>query len=103
MKGLTYIPNPTFEADYLASEEALAFVGSLAAAAVPVSKALAPKPQEFLTDSIEADAGFEDDVATGRLLAKDFKAHWHENGTEHHKATPFLRPAVETITGSKVQ
>jgi len=99
---MKYIPNPSFDTDYYGSDEALNFVGSLAAAAVPISKGLAPKRLGNLADSIESEAGIVDGVATGRLNAFDFKAHWKENGTATQAPEPFLRPAVETVTGVPV-
>jgi hypothetical protein len=97
-----YLPNPSFESDYLASDEALELVSGLAEDGVPIAKALAPKRDGFIEDGIEAEAGFVDGVATGRINSKDFKSHWHENGTKRHGPTPFLRPAAEQVTGSPV-
>jgi hypothetical protein len=97
-----YLPNGDFEAEWLASDDALELVLNIADAAVPVAQALAPKREEHLANSIEATAGFVDGVATGRLLAKDFKAHWWENGTSRHAAQPYLRPAMEQVTGSPI-
>lgn len=97
-----YLPNPNFEAEYLASDEALAFVDGIAKDAAPRAQAYAPKRTENLAESIEAEAGFVDGVATGRVVAKDFKAGWWEFGHEG-RSQPFLRPAMEETTGSPVK
>lgn len=97
-----YIPNPSFASDFLASDEALELVERLAQDAQPIAYDLAPKRLENLADSITVVAGLEDGVATGRLLAADFKAHWYEFGTERHPAEPYLRPAIEAVVGPVV-
>lgn len=98
-----YIPNPGFEEEYLASDEALEFVLGLAERGVAIAKDLAPVRDGFIKDDIEAEAGMVDGVATGRINSKDFKSHWHEFGTRHHGPTPFLRPAAEQVTGAPVR
>lgn len=98
-----YVPNPTFEAEYLASEDALELVAGIAETAAPIAEAAAPKRLEHLADSIEADAGFVEGVATGRVNAHDFKAHWYEFGTRRQSPEPFLRPAMEATTGTPVK
>lgn len=99
---MTYIPNPDFEGEYLASDEALELVQGVAGEGVPIAQSLAPKREEHLADSIEAEAGFVDGVATGRINAGDFKAGWWEFGHEGREQ-PFLRPAMETVTGKPVK
>lgn len=100
---LNYLPNPDFEADYLKSDEALALVLDVAETAAPLAASLAPKDQEYLADSIKPEAGFVDDVATGRVNAHDFKAAWKEFGTRREAAQPYLRPAMEATTGTPVK
>lgn len=98
-----YIPNPGFEEAYLESTEALELVLELAEAGAAIAKDLAPEREGFIKDDIEANAGVVDGVATGRINSRDFKSHWHEFGTRHHGATPFLRPAAEQVTGGAVR
>jgi len=102
-RGFTYIPNPGFEEEFLKSDQAVDLVLALAEAGADIAKDIAPERDGFIKDSIEADAGVVDGVATGRINSHDFKSHWHEFGTRHHGATPFLRPAAETVTGSSVR
>lgn len=100
---MTYIPNPNFEEEFLASDQMLKAMGEIVGPAAEIAEALAPKSQEFLADGIEAETGFVDKVATGRLNSHDFKSHWHEFGTRHHPATPFVRPAMEQVTGKPLK
>lgn len=102
-RAFTYIPNPGFEEEWLASEDALEFVGALADEGAAIAKDLAPEREGFIKDDIEGEAGIVDGVATGRINSKDFKSHWHEFGTRHHGPTPFLRPAAEQVTGAPVR
>lgn len=102
-RGFTYIPNPGFAEDWLKSSDALEFVLTLAEAGADIAHDLAPERDGFIKDGIEATAGVIDGVATGRINSHDFKSHWHEFGTSHHEATPFLRPAAESVTGSPVK
>ena len=97
---LTFIPNPDFADDYHESDEGLDLALEVAELAAPVAAELAPKRLEHLADSIEASADFVDGVATGRVNAFDFKAHWKEFGTATQAAEPFLRPAMEATTGT---
>lgn len=99
---MTYLPNPNFEEEWLKSDEALELVDGIAREAAPIAQSLAPKREEFLADSIEAEAGILDGVATGRVNAKDFKAGWWEFGHEG-RDQPYLRPAMETVTGRPVK
>ena len=100
---MTYLPNPDFEAEYLRSDQALEMVAGIAEAAAPIAESMAPKDQEFLADSIKAEAGLVDGVATGRVNAHDFKAAWKEFGTRRENPQPYLRPAMETVTGQPVK
>lgn len=100
---MTYLPNPDFEDEYRASSEALELVGEVAEAIAEVAADIAPEDQGYLSDGIEAVAGMVDNVATGRVNSTDFKGHWHEFGTRHHEATPYLRPAAEKVTGGPVK
>lgn len=102
MTARGYIPNPSFEEDFLQSDEALELVDRIAREAQPLAVAQAPKDQEYLADSIEAESGFVDGVATGRLNAHDFKAAWKEFGTTREQPQPYLRPAMEAVTGKPV-
>ena len=97
-----YIPNPDFETEWVRSQDALELVDGIARKAAPLAVELAPKREEFLANSIEAQAGLVDGVATGRVVASDFKAGWWEFGHEG-RDHPFLRPAVEAVTGVPVQ
>lgn len=97
-----YKPNPDFASDFNKSEEALALVGELANTAADLAKADARRRTGNLADSIEAVAGLVDGVATGRVNANDFKAHWWEFGTRRHPADPYLRPAATAVTGRPV-
>ena len=100
---MKYLPNGDFEREFLASEEAVAVVLPVAEAIADVAADRVRKRTEALADSIEAIAGVEDGVATGRVNANDFKAHWWEYGTSRHPADPYLRPAAEAITGNPVR
>lgn len=99
---MTYVPNGDFEADWLASKDALALVEGIASEAAPIAQSLAPKRESHLADSIEAEAGLVDGVATGRVNAGDFKAGWWEFGHEG-RDQPFLRPSMEAVTGRPVK
>lgn len=103
MRGLTYIPNPGFEEEWLESADAVEFVLGLADKGADVAKSLAPERGGFIKDGIEPTAGVVDGVATGRINSRDFKSWWHEAGTRHHGPTPFLRPAAEAVTGSEIR
>ncbi len=94
-----YVPNPDFDAEWLASSEAVELVAGLAGDVADAAVANVPKRLEELADSIEAEAGVVDGVATGRVNAHDFKAHWHEWGTRRMAATPYLEPAAAQIVG----
>lgn len=98
-----YVPNPDFEAEFLASDEALGLVSQLAQDAAPIAEQAAPKLSGDLADSVTAEAGMVDGVATGRVNAHDFKAAWKEFGTQREAAQPFLRPAMEAVTGQPVK
>lgn len=100
---MNYVPNPGFAQEWLASDEALELVDRIAKTAAPIAVQLAPKRLEHLADSIEPAAGVVNGVATGRVNAHDFKAHWWEFGTRRHGAEPYLRPAMETATGTPVK
>jgi hypothetical protein len=102
MTARGYVPNPDFEDEWHASSEALELVKGIAEEAAPIAESLAPERTGNLADSIEAQAGVVDGKATGRVVAKDFKAGWWEFGHEG-KDQPFLRPAMETVTGSPVK
>lgn len=96
-----YVPNTDFEAEYLASSEAVELVAGVAETAAPIAQGLAPVRERHLVESIHAEAGVVDGVATGRVVAEDFKAGWWEFGHEG-RDQPFLRPAVEAVTGKPV-
>ena len=100
---MKYIPNPSFEKEFNASADALAFVEDLATRAAAIAAEQAPKLTEDLAKSIEATAGVVDGVATGRVNAFDFKAHWYEFGNQRHGPQPYLRPAVEAVVGRPVK
>lgn len=106
MKITPYVPNPKFADEWQASEDAVALGLRYAEAAAPLARNAAPKLSGDLEDSIVAVAGVVDGQATGRLVAKDFKAHWLEFGTRRSdsggRAQPFLRPAMEAVTGQPV-
>lgn len=98
-----YIPNPGFEEEWLASEDALELVAPIAEAAATQAEQLAPEDYGYLKDSIEAEVGLVNGVATGRVNAHDFKAAWHEFGTINNPATPFLRTSMESVTGQPLK
>lgn len=99
---MVYVPNGDFGAEFVASEEALTMVGEIAAAARPIAEAGAPRRSGHLAGSVKAESGFLNGIATGRVVATDFKAAWKEFGTRRESADPFLRPAMESVTGSPV-
>lgn len=102
MTARGYLPNPDFEEEWLRSKDALELVDGIAKEAAPVAESLAPKRTQNLADSIEAESGLVDGVATGRVNAHDFKAGWWEFGHEG-RDQPFLRPAMEAVTGQPVK
>lgn len=94
-----FIPNPRFEASYLASSEPVPMLEAAAGAVAERAADIVRKRTENLADSIEVDVGLDtDDVQTGRVNANDFKAHWWEFG-HRGRRDPFLRPAAETVVG----
>lgn len=99
---MLYVPNPNFADEWAASEDALALADQYAQAAAPLAAAGAPRDRGDLAESVEAVSGFVDGKATGRVIAKDFKAGWKEWGTRREPAQPFLRPAMEAVTGVPV-
>ncbi len=98
-----YKPNAGFEAEWLASTDALDLVQSIADAAAPIAQDLAAQLTGNLADGILAEAAVLDGVATGRVVSTDFKGSWLEFGTRRAdsggRAQPYLRPAMEAATG----
>lgn len=103
MARRVFIPNPSFADDYLRSDASLPMLQDLADEAAAVARTLAPVREGDYRDSIEGLSGFNDDgIASGRLVATDWKAHWIEAGTGQPGPTPpyrVLGRAVEAIAG----
>lgn len=64
-----------------------------------VARGLAPRRNDDLRNSIEAEVGLDQNGILGRVNAHDFKAHWIEFGTVRTPAQPYLRPAAEQVLG----
>lgn len=95
---MKYVPNPRFASAWLATDEALETIRPFGPPARQLAAQLAPRRLDLLAESIEDQYGHIDGVATVRINARDFKAHWWEFGHEG-RSQPFLRPAVTQIVG----
>lgn len=107
MGNVRYVPDPTFEAELLASPEMRTFMASLTDDVADEAERLAPRRLGHLAAGVEGDVELVAGVWVGRVWDDDFKAAWHEFGTRKMHAHPYLRPALyrilpgATITGGE--
>lgn len=98
-RNIRFIQNPTFEREFLASDESVPMLTDVGEAVTDRAQRLARKRSENMANSIELEVGLDtDDVQTARINANDFKSHWWEFG-HRGRVDPFLRPAAEDIVG----
>lgn len=99
MTSRTFIPNPLFERQYLASNEADPMLAEVAGNVAAAAAKQARKRSGSMADAIEVEVGDDGSgVRTGRINANDFKSHWWEFG-HRGRIDPFLRPAAESVVG----
>lgn len=65
--------------------------------AVNRAKELAPVDEGDLRDSIKKKVKGDDVEITLEVGASDYKAHWHEFGTEKMQKHPFIEPATKDM------
>ena len=100
MTRATFIPNPNFEREFAASEEARRILDDLGPPLESGAQDRVRYRLGHLERSIEYEVGRADDgLYRGRLNAHDFKAAWHEFGTAHIQGDHALRATVEDIVG----
>lgn len=98
-----YRPNPAFEGEVLRSRPVAAAALIYGKAVAATATVLAPKGESLdLSRSIEAlPASTQrlegETTTTVRVIARDWKAGWHEFGTAKMKAHPFLSTAVRSV------
>jgi len=98
MTSRTFIPNPLFERQYLASDEADQMLAEVGGEVAEVAAKQARKRTQSMADAIEVEIGDDAGVRTARINAHDFKSHWWEFG-HRGRIDPFLRPAAESVVG----
>jgi hypothetical protein len=98
MTSRTFIPNPLFERQYLASNEADPMLEEVAGNVATEAERNARKRSGSMADAIEVEVGDDGGVRTGRINANDFKSYWWEFG-HRGRIDPFLRPAAESVVG----
>ena len=98
MTSRTFIPNPLFERQYHASNEADPMLAEVAGQVAAEAAKNARKRSGSMADAIEVEVGEDGGTRTGRINANDFKSHWWEFG-HRGRIDPFLRPAAESVVG----
>ncbi len=98
MTSRTFIPNPLFERQYLASNEADPMLEDVTGQVAAEAAKNARKRSGSMADAIDTEVGDDGGVRTGRINANDFKSHWWEFG-HRGRIDPFLRPAAESVVG----
>jgi hypothetical protein len=98
MTSRTFIPNPLFERQYLASNEPDAMLEEAGGQVAAEAAKNARKRSGSMADAIEVEVGDDAGVRTARINANDFKSHWWEFG-HRGRIDPFLRPAAESVVG----
>ena len=93
---MRFIPNSANIKRLGRTEEMLVYMGFRAESAAAAAQAIAPVATGAYRDSIEAQAGFAENLAIGRVVAKDFKAGWIEFGTYKWPAHATLRLGAES-------
>jgi hypothetical protein len=97
---VTFIPNPRFEQEFAASEEARRILEPLGPELEAGASSRVRYRLGHLERSIEYEVGRDDDgLYRGRLNAHDFKAAWHEFGTSRIPPDGALRATVEDVVG----
>lgn len=97
-----FIPNPQCIPMIKRSKDLQDSLGSAANKIADTAKSIAPVRTGAYRDSIEGIDGLEKSEVLGRVIAKDFKAHWIEFGTTDTPTFAVLRKAAE-LNGYQVR
>ena len=100
MTRVVFTPNPRFDAEFAASEEARAILSEFGPDLEAGAQSRVRYRLGHLERSIEYEVGRDDDgLYRGRLNAHDFKAAWNEFGTARRPGDGALRATVEDVIG----
>lgn len=86
-----FVVNPAFEPELLRGPFGIALIAEATTAVEAAAKRLVPVRLGFLRDSITSVTGpGPTGGLIGRVVAKDFKAHWYEFGSRRTPAIHYL-------------